>query len=110
MPFVKGQSGNPGGRPGVPADVRELCKSRAVDAINTLAAVMTDVEAPPAARVAAANAILDRGFGKPAQTINANVARSIVEYSDAELLAIATGSGSDDPAEAGRSGESDSVH
>ena len=96
MPFVKGQSGNPGGRPGVPADVRELCKSRAVDAINTLAAVMTDVEAPPAARVAAANAILDRGFGKPAQTINANVSRSVTDFSDAELFAIAAGSGAGD--------------
>ena len=32
-------------------------------------AIMGNADAPPAARVSAANAILDRGWGKPAQAI-----------------------------------------
>jgi hypothetical protein len=31
---------------------------------------MLDTEAPPAARIAAATALLDRGYGKPLQTID----------------------------------------
>jgi hypothetical protein len=69
MPFAKGQSGNPGGRVGVPADVRELARAHTVSALETLASVMLSDEAPSAARVAAANAILDRGYGKPAQSV-----------------------------------------
>jgi len=34
---------------------------------------MIDMKAPPAARVGAATAILDRGYGKPPQTIDAHV-------------------------------------
>jgi len=37
--------------------------------IATLSKIIGDDTAPPAARVVAANAILDRGFGKPAQAI-----------------------------------------
>ena len=35
-------------------------------ALQTLVDVMRDDEAPHAARVSAANAVLDRGYGKPA--------------------------------------------
>jgi hypothetical protein len=34
---------------------------------------MNQKEAPPAARVAAAQALLDRGYGKAAQTIEAKI-------------------------------------
>jgi hypothetical protein len=38
----------------------------------------------------ASNAILDRGYGKPAQTMNANIKNdSLHSLSDAELTAIA---------------------
>jgi hypothetical protein len=37
-----------------------------------VSAKASDRKAPPAARVAASNAILDRGHGKPPQTIDAN--------------------------------------
>jgi hypothetical protein len=68
-PFPKGVSGNPGGRPKELRDVVELARSHSPDAIKTLASVMQDEEAPPAARVAAANALLDRGYRKPAQAV-----------------------------------------
>jgi hypothetical protein len=61
MKFQKGQSGNPGGRPKVVGEVQELARSHTADAVRRLAEIMHDTEAAPAARVAAANALLDRG-------------------------------------------------
>jgi Family of unknown function (DUF5681) len=72
-PFAKGQSGNPGGRPKELRDVIELARSHGPEAIKTLADIMNNDQSPPAARVGAATAILDRGYGKPPQTIDANV-------------------------------------
>ena len=48
----------------------ELARSHATDAINTLVAAMNSDSAPRAARIAAANAILDRGWGKPKETVD----------------------------------------
>lgn len=64
-PFQKGQSGNPGGRPAIPEHVREACRALTETAVETLKSVMTDKGAPAAARVSAANAVLDRAWGKP---------------------------------------------
>ncbi len=69
MPFIKGKSGNPGGRPKAVLEVTELAREHSAAAIATLAKIMLDDAAPPAARVAAANSILDRGFGRPAQAV-----------------------------------------
>ena len=65
MPWVKGQSGNPGGRPKEEVDIRKLARSRGKEAIDTLYAIMRDNKAPPSARITASVALLDRGFGKP---------------------------------------------
>ncbi len=78
-PFEKGKSGNPSGRPKIPAEVRELARALSVEAIETHAAIMRDVEAPPAARGASANAILDRAWGKPAQAITGEDGEGPVE-------------------------------
>jgi hypothetical protein len=71
--FVKGQSGNPGGRPGGLGEIREIAREHTEPAIGILVAVMNDQQAAPSSRVAAATALLDRGWGRPAQTIDASI-------------------------------------
>lgn len=57
-----------------------------------LVAVMSDPKAPPAARVSAAVAILDRGHGRPGQAVDLTMRqRPFDEMSDEELEAIAVG-------------------
>jgi hypothetical protein len=68
MPFEKGKSGNPGGRPKVVGEVQVLARKYAPEAIETLRGIMENIDAPPAARISAAIALLDRGFGRPHQT------------------------------------------
>jgi hypothetical protein len=68
-PFQRGISGNPGGRPRELRDVIELARSHSPSAIAALAKIMRDEQSPPAARVGAANAILDRAHGRPPQAI-----------------------------------------
>jgi hypothetical protein len=86
-PFQPGQSGNPGGRPKDVGIVRDLARAHTESAVLTLVAIMTNSQEKGAARVAAAQAILDRGWGKAVQALD--VARSegaplkiIVEYAN----------------------------
>lgn len=67
MAWEKGQSGNPGGRPKALREVEEAARQHTVNAIATLAAVCGDEKQPGAARVSAANALLDRAWGKPTE-------------------------------------------
>jgi hypothetical protein len=55
------------------ADVKEAAQAFTEDAIKTLAEIMRSSEHPAAARVSAANALLDRGHGKPKQAVEAEV-------------------------------------
>lgn len=69
-PFVKGQTGNPGGRPKLPEDVkhvRELARQYTTQAVEALVETLKD--GGWSAKVAAANVLLDRGWGKSEQPI-----------------------------------------
>ena len=87
-PFAKGTSGNPGGRPAKPlaqrafeADVRRLARCHGTDAIDKLVEPMRgtiavtidgrDIVVPvaPATQMAAAVALLDRGYGRPGHAV-----------------------------------------
>jgi len=59
-------SGNPAGRPRIVAEVADLARRHTADAIAALVAIMPKGESD-AARVSAANALLDRGYGRPVQ-------------------------------------------
>lgn len=51
------------------ADVKQAAQAFTTDAISTLAEIMRSPEHPAAARVSAANSLLDRGHGKPKQPL-----------------------------------------
>lgn len=53
----------------LPTDLKALARSHTESALRVLAGVMTSAEAPHAARVAAANSLLDRGWGKAIQAV-----------------------------------------
>src|SRR5215831_14256065 len=62
-----GVSGNPGGRRGVPKDVRDLAKKHTKAAIATLARIMDGADERAAAF--AADKLLCRGWGAPVQPV-----------------------------------------
>ena len=76
--FPKGQSGNPGGRPRDEQKVAELARSYTTEAIETLVALMRSGN-DARVRGTAAQALLDRGWGKPKVEVMADVASSYVE-------------------------------
>ena len=82
-PFPKGTSGNPGGKSKSFLDVRQLARTFTAQAVHALVEALTDERS----KVAAAIALLDRGYGRPQQTIDMNVRRSLGDY----LAAAASG-------------------
>jgi hypothetical protein len=64
-PFQPGQSGNPGGRPKTDPEVKALARAYTEEAIDRLAYWMKSDD--QRASVAAANALLDRAWGKAAR-------------------------------------------
>lgn len=51
-------------------EIRSLARAHTDSAIKVLAGIMNQEAAPHAARVSAATALLDRGWGKPTQPVS----------------------------------------
>lgn len=102
--WVKGQSGNPGGRPkGIAAKAREHT-DRCIDVLVE-ALAEDDVKT----RIAAARELLDRGHGKPL-TMTADVTNRLDDLDDADLdAAISALRSAIKPAEETGSGETPTI-
>lgn len=68
--FVKGQSGNPSGRPKVPEEFRELVRKATIPALQTVISIANDTKAKTADRIRAAEIIIERAYGKATQPID----------------------------------------
>lgn len=107
MPFKPGQSGNPKGRPVVDKDIQKIARQHTQQALDALIIALSE----PRNRVAAAVAILDRGHGKPGQTIDLNHRVVAAIASDADLAAIAfAGGGFAAPSKSDQDEPGDMVH
>ena len=63
---MPGRSGNPRGRPRADYDIARMCREHAPEAVATLVAALKD----PRNKVVAAEALLNRGFGRPPQNLS----------------------------------------
>ena len=76
---------NPGGRPKLPAEVREAAQAASPRALAKVIEFLDNAD--PRIALAAAQVILDRGYGKPVQAIDARV-EQIESTADAHVRAL----------------------
>lgn len=67
MPFAKGKSGNPGGRPRENNEIKELARAKSVDAFKRIVKMTKDTD--PKIALPACKEVLDRAYGKPTQAL-----------------------------------------
>ena len=72
MPFAKGKSGNPGGRPKKYREIELLAQQQTTRCIERLVEIMNSDDNSSAVR--ACQIILERGWGKPVQSIEGSIA------------------------------------
>ena len=85
--FKPGQSGNPAGRKPLPEALKARLRDLSDKAVDALVAALDDQDAR--VRLAAANSLLDRAWGKPPQQQDINVTQAM-DASQAHLQALVT--------------------
>lgn len=83
--FAPGSSGNPGGRPRTPVEVKELLSSVTGEAVERLVSIMRSKD-PQQARLAA-EALLDRSLGRPQQSVDLTARKALPGPEAFEALA-----------------------
>ena len=89
-PFQPGQSGNPGGRPKIVGDIRALAREHTPEAIAELVRLATKARREEV-RLRAIEVLLDRGYGKPNQSVQIDAVfleKKLNQLSDAELAEL----------------------
>lgn len=74
-PFQKGSTGNPGGRPKKTQEEIDLiaaCKAKVPEALEVISTIMNSGE-NERNKLSAALAIIERGYGKPKETVESHV-------------------------------------
>ena len=92
--FKPGQSGNPGGRPKGYAEITGAARAHGEASIKVLAEALKHKD--HRIRIVAAQSLLDRGYGKPAQSI-AVVKSPLDDVDPATLAALAEALGINGP-------------
>jgi hypothetical protein len=88
--FAKGQSGNPGGRRRELANLRAEARRHTGPALQTVLKLMRSGRSE-AVRLGAAQTILDRGWGKPIQSLQVDgrfLTKKLSELTPSELEAL----------------------
>ena len=83
-PFKPGQSGNPGGRPKAEGVIRELARSHTAEVFERLMDIVRAGEDERSV-VAACIAVLDRAWGKPAQSLEVDARH---QWSGEEIVLV----------------------
>ena len=69
--WTKGKSGNPGGRPKAIVELKKLCQEATPKAIRKVIRLINSEDERVA--LAAAQTVIERGYGKPTQHVEATV-------------------------------------
>jgi hypothetical protein len=84
-----------------PLEIKSLARTYTTQAIETLVHIMRAPKSPPATRIMAAEILLDRGWGKATQVVEATITNvDASRVSDMELAAIIAGDGGEGTPEA----------
>lgn len=92
-PFPKGVGGGGKGRPKIPEDIKQAFKELSWGAIDALTDVLYDDEQPGSTRVAAAEVILNRAWGRPTQPVEGAGLDALAALAAALVAPVVDGKG-----------------
>jgi hypothetical protein len=91
MPFKPGQSGNPSGRPRnqtrALANLAFEARKHSMLALKTIVEICKNGETQ-SLRLAAANSLLDRGYGRPTQSVDVTSDIPVTQFNLFDLLGV----------------------